>query len=164
MGQDCCSNREKIEKDAQGNVIRGKNNGNPNEGDKNGDGANKSVKEKLTQVGTSMKNYDYKGAADTVKNYDYKKAAEDTKSAVANYDYKKAAQETQDSVKNYDYKGAADAVKTYDYKGALDNAKNHEYTKGASLVFSNLKTTVQTKINDQKERAAIQNRQIDNPS
>ena len=43
-------------------------------------------------------------------------------------------------MKNYDYKGAADAVKSYDYKGAFDNAKNHEYTKGAQLVFGNLKS------------------------
>ena len=122
MGQDCCSNREKAEKDAQGNIIRGKNNGNPNEAAKNGDGSNKSMKEKLGEYGTAVKNYDYKAAADSVKNYDYKKAAEDTKQAVVNYDYKKAAQETGDAMKNYDYKGAADAVKNYNYKEAYNNA------------------------------------------
>lgn len=78
MGQDCCSNREKVEKDSDGNIIR-KNNGNPNEAAKNGEGSNKSIKEKLGEYGTAMKNYDYKAAADGVKNYDYKKAAEDTK-------------------------------------------------------------------------------------
>ena len=80
MGQDCCSNRDgKTEKDANGNVIVGKNNGNPNEAAKNGDGTKSAIKEKLAQAGTAMKNYDYKAAADGVKNYDYKKAAESTK-------------------------------------------------------------------------------------
>ena len=61
-------------------------------------------------------------------------------------------------MKNYDYKGTADAVKNYDYKGAYDNALQHEYTKGASLVFGNLKTQVQARVNDVKERQAVQNR------
>lgn len=79
MGQDCCSNREKSENDAQGNVVRGKNSGNPNEAAKNGDGSNKTMKEKFGEYGTAVKNYDYKSAVDQAKNYDYKKAAEDTK-------------------------------------------------------------------------------------
>lgn len=143
MGQDCCSNREKTEKDANGNIVGG---GNPNEAAKNG--SNASYKEKLGQVGTAMKNYDYKTAADSVKNYDYKKAAESTKQAVVNYDYKKAATQTQEQLKNYDYKGTAVAVKSYDYKGAYEQARNSEYTQNTISVLGKLKTQIQAKVDD----------------
>ena len=108
---------------------------------------------------TAAKNYDYKGAIDNVKNYDYKKAAEDTKQKMVNYDYKKAAEETKQKMATYDYKGAVDNIKNYDYKGAYNNATNSEQTKKVMDMFGSLKSQVQQKIQEQKDRqqAATQN-------
>lgn len=93
MGQDCCSNREKNEKDADGQakVIDKGSGANPNEAAKTGGVDREKVKEKLGEYGNAIKNYDYKSGIENAKNYDYKKAASNTKEALVNYDYKSAA-------------------------------------------------------------------------
>ena len=138
-------------KDAEGNIIAGKNSGNPNEAQKNGELA-RTIRERMGEKFMAAKNYDYKGAIDNVKNYDYKKAAEDTKQKMVNYDYKKAAEETKQKMTSYDYKGAMENVKNYDYKGTYDNAANSEQTKKVVDMFGSFKTTIQQKIQEQKDR------------
>lgn len=164
MGQDCCSNREPTDKDGKKKESelldrRQDKQANPNEAQKNPEATSEKVKAKLGEIGSSVKNYDYKGAADKVKNYDYKKAAQDTKEAAANYDYKGAAARTGEAIKNYDYKGTADAVKNYDYKGAYDGAKNHQYTQKTMDIMATMKQKISEKIEEQKQKSSEQARE-----
>ena len=110
------------------------------------------MKKKMLDIGASVKNYDYKGAAEGVKNYDYKKAMEDTKESVKNYDYKGAATKAGESIKNYDYKGKADAVKNYDYKGAYDAVVTHEVTENTIVTMKKAKDNVVQSVRKRRQR------------